>query len=376
MGPDLRIDTAITALLTVAVLPLAALPALGIVVRRYGRLPAWPLLAALGLLASAAALAAFTVFPLPRPGQVDCAGMTMTSRWQLVPFASILPSLASAFRDGGAGLAGYAFLQTPLNVLLFAPFGFFLHQVTRWRPAAVTLAAAGTSALIEITQGTGVFGIYPCPYRQLDVDDVVLNAAGGALGALLSVAFARTALANPAPAPGTSPPGAPRRALALAVDLALVATATFAAAAAATAVLVPGHGVDAAQALVESPGVAVAIDVGAAALVVLLPSVLRRDRATPGELLLDLAPVDAEDGTAPERRRMVARWAVRWLPWALFPSLLPAVLVAELLTVIARRDGRSLSGLAAGTATATRPAIRASRIVPRDDAVAAEPEQA
>ena len=71
------------------------------------------------------------------------------------------------------------------NLLLFAPFGFFL--ATHWRDkkllfARVTLCAAALSASGEFYQ---VF----CPSRYPSVTDVLDNSAGALLGALAAGAF-------------------------------------------------------------------------------------------------------------------------------------------------------------------------------------------
>jgi hypothetical protein len=46
------------------------------------------------------------------------------------------------------------------------------------------------SLLIELTQLTGVWGVYPCAYRLFDVDDIVTNSFGALLGALVSYPYA------------------------------------------------------------------------------------------------------------------------------------------------------------------------------------------
>ena len=38
---------------------------------------------------------------------------------------------------------------------------------------------------VEITQLTGIWGIYPCAYRQFEVDDLILNVSGVLAGYLL-----------------------------------------------------------------------------------------------------------------------------------------------------------------------------------------------
>ena len=110
-----------------------------------------------------------------------------------------------------AVLTTSAFLQVLCNVLLFVPYGFFLHQVTRWRGLTVVTAGLITSAFIEITQGTGVFGLYPCPYRLLDVDDLILNTLGAGVGVLISLTLSGRAWSHPEPVFDLERPTVPRR---------------------------------------------------------------------------------------------------------------------------------------------------------------------
>ena len=91
-----RINTIIAVVGTVALLPVAMLPILGRVTRRYGALRGWPLVAGIGLLGSAVALAAFTVFPLPDPGTLECSGGTLSAYWQTEWFGSIALDRARA----------------------------------------------------------------------------------------------------------------------------------------------------------------------------------------------------------------------------------------------------------------------------------------
>lgn len=42
------------------------------------------------------------------------------------------------------------------------------------------------SLFFELTQLSGLYGIYPRPYRLFDVDDLMLNTLGGTIGFLIS----------------------------------------------------------------------------------------------------------------------------------------------------------------------------------------------
>jgi glycopeptide antibiotics resistance protein len=44
------------------------------------------------------------------------------------------------------------------------------------------LMGFGLSLSIELTQLTGVWGLYACAYRKFDADDLILNTLGAAIG--------------------------------------------------------------------------------------------------------------------------------------------------------------------------------------------------
>lgn len=72
-----------------------------------------------------------------------------------------------------------------LNVLAFVPLGWLSVAVLRRRVAVAALALLALSAAVEAVQSL------PDVARQPSVLDVVLNASGGLLGALLGAATAR-----------------------------------------------------------------------------------------------------------------------------------------------------------------------------------------
>lgn len=77
-----------------------------------------------------------------------------------------------------------------LNILLFVPFGFGLPFITRLRMRGVVLAGVLSSIGIELLQfATGrLAGV---TFRVADVNDVIFNTAGAALGYLLFLGLAR-----------------------------------------------------------------------------------------------------------------------------------------------------------------------------------------
>ncbi|GAC43707.1 VanZ family protein [Paenibacillus popilliae] len=79
-----------------------------------------------------------------------------------------------------------AFWQAGFNVALTLPLGVYLRYYFRRSFLATTVIAFVVSLFFETTQRTGLYGIYACPYRLFDVDDLMLNTFGGALGFLLA----------------------------------------------------------------------------------------------------------------------------------------------------------------------------------------------
>lgn len=127
-----------------------------------------------------AALGTYTLLPLPDRDDVRCLGR------QTEPLRFV-SDLRQAWDGSVRGLVqDPVFLQIALNVALFLPLGWFVRTVLGRGVVVATVLGAATSLLIESTQGTGLWGIYPCAYRLFDVDDLLINTAGATLGALVS----------------------------------------------------------------------------------------------------------------------------------------------------------------------------------------------
>lgn len=153
--------------------------------RHYGR----PSVARLVGLAMACvyvmALLAYTTVPLPDSTGQWC--LTHTAGHNLTPFHFVGQVLAQVDAVGRrAALHSSVFLQAVLNVAFFLPFGVIGTRYLRWRPPVVVGVAALVSTGIEVSQALGIPFLYPCPYRVADVDDVILNTTGAALGILLA----------------------------------------------------------------------------------------------------------------------------------------------------------------------------------------------
>ena len=76
--------------------------------------------------------------------------------------------------------------QAILNAVLLFPLGVFLHYYYRRGFILSVLICILVSLFFEVTQLTGLYGFYAHAYRTFDVDDIILNTAGGAAGWILS----------------------------------------------------------------------------------------------------------------------------------------------------------------------------------------------
>lgn len=372
---DQYVANAVLAMIaTAALIPVAMLPILGHTVRHFGRLRGWPMLAALGLMGSAIALAVFTILPLPDSADLACAN---PAAWQLDPGRSLgqIVDLYEA-RGARATLTSFTFWQFVANIALFVPFGFFLHQASRWPGIAVIAVGASASMLIELSQGTGFFGVFPCPYRVFDVDDIIANTAGAVLGLLASyLAVGLFPFTRPPRLPDLAPPGRIRRAVALAADLAIAFAAVTAIEGAEAIVGVLADGYDVTVPVAITPQVDLWVTVVVATAIGLGVPLVRRDRATLGQAVMNIAPVRAEAPTTPPPPWAVAaRAVIRWVPWLLSPAVAgPVAAMIEAAVTLTRRDRASLTNLLTVTRTRSVPSIRADRLTASADTVVMDP---
>ena len=124
---------------------------------------------------------AMTRIAKPDSAAYRCAGTNLR------PF-QFIDQIREAVAVSGRYLTDPVVLQVALNVLLFVPLGFFLRVLGGRGILIAGLVGLAVSGVIETTQLTGVWGIFPCAYRVFDVDDLIANTSGALLGSL--VAFA------------------------------------------------------------------------------------------------------------------------------------------------------------------------------------------
>lgn len=179
--------------------------------RRAGRLSAMDIVVLVLAALYATALWSYTLVPVPATTDYACAGQNQR------PLTFITDIRAA---DGGL-LHNRAFLQAAFNVLLFIPLGFFLRTLAGRGVLVATGIGFGISLLIELTQATGVWGLLPCAYRVFDVDDLLLNTFGAALGSLIALPIA-VLLSRRRPAPRATSVTLGRRLTGMTVDVIVI----------------------------------------------------------------------------------------------------------------------------------------------------------
>lgn len=135
------------------------------------------------------------MLPLPRDTSNCVREGSLMTYMQLQPFTfvdDILRETGFNWRVPETYLQMFkhqSFLQVLFNLLLTFPLGVYLRYYFRrtfWQ--TFTLAAC-MSLFFELTQLSGLYGIYDCPYRLFDVDDLMTNTLGGMLGFGLAPLF-------------------------------------------------------------------------------------------------------------------------------------------------------------------------------------------
>ena len=123
-----------------------------------------------------------TQHPFPDPAKLRCPDPGTTPNFQ--PFAFVAGIADAVFSGNSRALLTVGPLSSAANLALCAIIGWAHSRRTDRLSHAVALGA-GLTLAAELSQITGLWGVYPCPYRKFDVDDILLNVGGVVLGFLI-----------------------------------------------------------------------------------------------------------------------------------------------------------------------------------------------
>ncbi len=123
-----------------------------------------------------------TMLPLPSEGYFDVIP-PFREQVQLIPFKCFFETNLLRSPVASAVILFNLFLTVPLGVFLRFLFGF--------RFGKTMLSGFLFSLLCEVTQITGLFFIYPAPYRIFDIDDLIINTLGAMVGYWMFPLFLR-----------------------------------------------------------------------------------------------------------------------------------------------------------------------------------------
>lgn len=190
---------------------LLTLPIIAFIYHRNHRLSFTSAFTAYVAVLYALGLLAFTMYPMPDDAAQYCATHHLAPQLNIFEF----------IQDTQTGL--YGVLQLAMNVVLFMPLGFMLCRWAGWKFWVATPFALGCSVFIETSQLTGIWGIYPCAYRQFDVDDMLTNTLGAMLGYGIAVLYTKLVPKKAKQLKGTNTsPGFVHRFVSMTIDFLLI----------------------------------------------------------------------------------------------------------------------------------------------------------
>lgn len=136
-------------------------------------------------------ICAYFLVMLPLPSIEMVAKMT-GPKTQLTIFKFIEDIMVTTnFKINNLNSLILFFKQPPVYTILFnlvltLPFGIYLRYYFKQKWYKTILYTFLLSLFFELTQLSGLYGIYPRPYRLFDVDDLLINTLGGLFGHLIT----------------------------------------------------------------------------------------------------------------------------------------------------------------------------------------------
>ena len=129
-----------------------------------------------------------TQHPFPVPGSLSCPVDTAMPQLQPFNFVRTIHTMSQWYSTPQRYLGNRLLAASVMNFVICVAIGMALvRHVAVWR--WIALFGVLLTLTVELTQLTGIWGLYPCAYRQFNVDDLLLNALGVISGAALAKAW-------------------------------------------------------------------------------------------------------------------------------------------------------------------------------------------
>lgn len=129
------------------------------------------------------------ILPLP---PIDEVAKYTTPTTQLIPFQFISDMIEQSkfvWSDPSTYIeiiTNPVIYQVLYNILMILPFGFYLRYYFKKSLLETIGFSFVLSLFFELTQLSGLYGIYPRGYRLFDVDDLIINTFGGFVGYIIT----------------------------------------------------------------------------------------------------------------------------------------------------------------------------------------------
>lgn len=134
------------------------------------------------------------ILPLPKISEV---ANYKTPYAQLIPFNFVIDfikhtSLVISNPSTYLKALKEPFIYTIVfNIFITVPFGIYLRYYFKCSFKKTVLLSFLLTLFFELTQLTGLYFIYPRPYRLFDVDDLMINTLGGIIGYAITPIFSK-----------------------------------------------------------------------------------------------------------------------------------------------------------------------------------------
>lgn len=129
------------------------------------------------------------ILPLPK---LESVHTKYTDMLNLVPFSFIVdfikktPFVITKPATWILALKDSTIYVPAFNILMLIPFGIYLRYYFKCSFKKTVLLTALLSLFFELIQLSGLYFIYPGPYRLCDIDDIIQNTTGGCIGYALA----------------------------------------------------------------------------------------------------------------------------------------------------------------------------------------------